>query len=127
AHVQSSTRFGGMENASAIFYAEKPIADGRNIEGTVAHEIGHQWFGDSVTEADWRHVWLSEGLATYMAVLFYEHVDGIAARSQIMETARKTVVASDTRNRPVVEPDEQDLFKLLNRNAYEKGSWVLHM
>jgi aminopeptidase N len=127
AHVQSSTRFGGMENATAIFYAEKPIADGRNIEGTVAHEIAHQWFGDAVTEADWRHVWLSEGLATYLAVLFYEHVGGIAARREMMETARKTVVASKTGNRPVVDPDEQDLFRLLNPNVYEKASWVLHM
>lgn len=127
AHVQSSTRFGGMENATAIFYAEKPIADGRNIEGTVAHETAHQWFGDAVTEADWHHVWLSEGLATYMAALFYEHVGGIAARRGVMEIARKTVVASDALNRPVVDPDEQDLFRLLNPNAYEKASWVLHM
>ena len=112
-----------MENATAIFYAEKPIADGRNIEGTVAHETAHQWFGDAVTEADWRHVWLSEGLATYMAVLFYEHVDGIAARRQMMEIARKTVVASDARNRPVVDPDEQDR-SLLNPNAYEKASSI---
>ena len=42
ANVQSSTRFGGMENASAIFYSQEAIAKGRNIESTVSHEIAHQ-------------------------------------------------------------------------------------
>jgi aminopeptidase N len=60
ANVQSATRFGGMEHASAIFYSEQAIANGRLGEGTVSHEIAHQWFGDAVTEADWHHLWLSE-------------------------------------------------------------------
>ena len=64
AHVESSTRFGGMENASAIFYSETTLHSGRNMESTVAHETAHQWFGDSVTETDWHHLWLSEGFAT---------------------------------------------------------------
>jgi hypothetical protein len=36
--------------------------------GLVAHEISHQWFGDSVTEKDWDNAWLSEGFATYEGV-----------------------------------------------------------
>ena len=64
ANVQSATRFGGMENSSAIFYSEGAIAAGRLSEGTVSHEIAHQWFGDSATESEWTHLWLSEGFAT---------------------------------------------------------------
>ena len=60
ANVQSSTRFGGMENASAIFYSEKAISEGKNIKELFAHEIAHQWFGNAVTEYDWDDVWLSE-------------------------------------------------------------------
>ena len=89
ANVQSSTRFGGMENASAIFYSEKSIAKGRNIEGTVSHEIAHQWFGDSVTEADWNHLWLSEGFATYFGALFFESEDGKSVFQEKMENSRK--------------------------------------
>src|SRR5215216_1468388 len=74
--VQSSTRFGGMENSSNIFFDEKAFNGSGRLEGTVAHEIAHQWFGDSVTESDWHHLWLSEGFATYFGHLFFERADG---------------------------------------------------
>ena len=59
---------GGMEHASAIFYGERSVTN-RPAFGLVAHEISHQWFGDSVTEKDWDDAWLSEGFATYFAAL----------------------------------------------------------
>ncbi len=127
ANVQSSTRFGGMENASAIFYSEKSIGKGRNIEGTVSHEIAHQWFGDSVTEADWNHLWLSEGFATYFGNLFFEYQDGEKIFQNKMENNRKRIVNSKNTNRPIIDPENKDLFKLLNSNNYPKGGWVLHM
>ena len=127
ANVQSSTRFGGMENASAIFYSEKSIAKGRNIEGTVSHEIAHQWFGDSVTEADWNHLWLSEGFATYFGALFFESEDGKSVFQEKMENSRKRIINSNYTNNPIVGLENKDLFKLLNSNNYPKGGWVLHM
>src|SRR5688572_10359878 len=48
--VESSTKFGGMENASAIFLDEKRIGVEGSLEALTAHEIAHQWFGDSVTQ-----------------------------------------------------------------------------
>jgi aminopeptidase N len=127
AHVQSATRFGGMENASAIFYTDQGLASGRNLEGTVAHETAHQWFGDWVTEADWPELWLSEGFATYFGHLFFEHADGEAAFRALMEEDRREYLASEVTDRPVIDRDQQDLFALLNDNSYQKGGWVLHM
>ena len=127
AHVQSATRFGGMENATAIFYDERSLAEGRNIELTVAHETAHQWFGDAVTEPEWPQVWLSEGFATYFAALFIEHADGVAAFRQILEEQRRRIVAPTRTAAPIVDTGEEDLFKLLNVDSYDKGSWVLHM
>ena len=49
-NVQSTTIFGGMENAGAIFYAENFIAGTRKFEDVIAHEIAHQWFGDMASE-----------------------------------------------------------------------------
>ena len=63
--VQSSTRYGGMENSSSVFLAENVFS-----EGTNSHEIAHQWFGDSVTEADWHHLWLSEFSPIFRPPLF---------------------------------------------------------
>ena len=127
ANVQSATRFGGMENASAIFYSEQGIASGRNMEGTVSHEIAHQWFGDAVTEASWHHLWLSEGFATYFGAQFFEAADGVESFRERMEQSRQRVVGSSDIERPVFDPEERDLFALLNANNYPKGGWVLHM
>ena len=129
AHVQSSTRFGGMENASAIFYADSPFR-GRGVnESTIAHETAHQWFGDAVTEREWPHLWLSEGFATYFAALWTEHANGETAFRNAMSGIRHTVLAdtvSATR-RPVIDSLETNLFSLLNVNSYQKGGFVLHM
>jgi aminopeptidase N len=127
AHVQSATRFGGMENASAIFYAEDGLAAGRDVEGTVAHETAHQWFGDEVTEADWPELWLSEGFATYFGHLFFEHADGEGEFRRRMEESRRDYLSSGVTGQAVIDRDQNDLFELLNANNYPKGAWVLHM
>ncbi|MFP4487806.1 MAG: M1 family aminopeptidase, partial [Bacteroidales bacterium] len=64
ANVQSKTMFGGMENAGCILYSERSVTGRGEAERLIAHEIAHQWFGNSVTERDWHHIWLSEGFAT---------------------------------------------------------------
>lgn len=127
AHVQSATRFGGMENSSAIFYSEQALASGRDVEETVSHEIAHQWFGDSVTPQDWSHLWLSEGFATYFGMVFFEYAEGIPDfRRRMAEAAGRYLSSPDTLL-PVVNHEERNLFNLLNRNSYQKGGWVLHM
>ncbi|MFW6199584.1 MAG: M1 family metallopeptidase [Gemmatimonadota bacterium] len=127
AHVQAATRFGGMENSSAIFYPGQVLADGENIEETVAHETAHQWFGDSVTEVDWHHLWLSEGFAEYFQALFTEEADGDDAFRRDMETKRREYLASGASTTPIIDEDQENLFALINANNYVKAAWVLHM
>jgi aminopeptidase N len=128
-HVQSSTRFGGMENASAIFYADAPFRTGTVSERTIAHETAHQWFGDAVTEREWPHVWLSEGFATYFAALWTRAARGDSAFRTVMADMRETILDDTTAvtHRPVIDTIETNLLALLNRNTYEKGGFVLHM
>ncbi len=126
--VQSSTRYGGMENANAIFFAEKSFGPQRDIESTTAHEIAHQWFGNSATEADWHHLWLSEGFATYGEALFFEAVEGDSAFRENMRVKRENYLAFAARKPgPILDHTITDYMALLSPNNYAKAAWVLHM
>jgi len=128
ANVQSKTRFGGMENAGNIFYAEGSVTGTGESEALIAHEIAHQWFGNSASEKNWHHIWLSEGFATYFTNLYFEHKYGRDVFVKRIKDQRKTVTDYANRNLvPVVNPRIEDYMQLLNRNSYEKGSWILHM
>jgi len=129
ANVQSKTRYGGMENASNIFYSEGSVTGTRSSERLIAHEVAHQWFGDSVTESDWPHVWLSEGFATYLTALYVEHTYGTEHFRALMDQNRQTVVnfSQGMRLPVVLKPLPDDLLDLLSPNSYQKGAWVLHM
>lgn len=128
ANVQSKTIFGGMENASAIFYFENSVGD-KGIESLMAHEIAHQWFGDAVTETGWQHVWLSEGFATYMTNCYLEHTYGADSLQHLMAQQRKKIFAFEhKRMTPVIDAAVQNNYmQILNANSYEKGAWTLHM
>ncbi|HEX4933170.1 MAG TPA: M1 family metallopeptidase, partial [Gemmatimonadaceae bacterium] len=128
AHVQSSTRYGGMENASAIFYADDIYRARRMSEGLIAHETAHQWFGDAVTTKEWPHVWLSEGFATYFAALWTEQAHGDSAFRADLARMRQSVL-DDTlaRAKPVIDESLSDLRYVLNGLVYQKAGFVLHM
>ena len=128
AHVQSATRFGGMENATAIFYAYDLFTTRRMSVGLIAHETAHQWFGDAVTEREWAHLWLSEGFATYFAALWTRKASGDSAFRAEMARIRTQVLAdSVVARRPVIDTAQTDYLALLNANSYQKGGYVLYM
>lgn len=127
AHVQSSTRYGGMENSSAIFYNERGYATRQMGDGVVAHEAAHQWFGDAVAQSDWHHLWLSEGFATYFGDLTFQLMGDDERFREEMESSKQRYFGSDVVTKSIIDTTEHDLFSLLNANNYQKGAWVLHM
>ena len=128
ANVQSTTIFGGMENAGNIFYMEDLMNRRRNPEGTIIHEIAHQWFGNSVTEGNWYDLWISEGFASYLTDLFYEYKYGREALKSRMAEERIMVIRYHGRNpEPVIDTTVTDYSDLLTINVYEKAAWFLHM
>jgi len=138
--IIGATKYGGMENSSAIVFTStlfdqhpgEPMSARfgipTRIESVVAHEIAHQWFGDSVTESTWGDLWLSEGFATYFAGLFIEKYDGEEAFRAYMSSAAERYFVYENQHRgPIRDTETLDLNQLLNPNNYEKGAWVLHM
>jgi aminopeptidase N len=127
-HVQSTTQFGGMENAGNIFYDENAVTGKGTMEALIAHEVAHQWFGNSASESDWQHLWLSEGFATYFTDLYWEDKYGTDAMNERLITERNRVIRfSKQYDHPTVDTTYQSLMDLLNPNSYQKGAWFLHM
>jgi aminopeptidase N len=128
ANVQSKTRYGGMENAGNIFYYENSVNGNQDQEKLIAHEIAHQWFGNSASELNWHHIWLSEGFATYMTDLYLEDVRGREAFIDNLKKERQQVINyAQKKLAPIVDVSVTDYNNLLNPNSYQKGAWVLHM
>ena len=129
ANVQTTTRWGGLENAGNVFYDEDAVDREGGIETLVAHEIAHQWFGDSVTESDWPHVWLSEGFATYLTACYLEWTYGRERFLEQMAAARERVLgyAEEAPDSVIVPEAVPDPRRLLSPNVYQKAAWVLHM
>jgi aminopeptidase N len=138
--IIGATRFGGMENSSAIVFPNRlldanvpeSISNVFNVRvglvEVVAHEIAHQWFGDSVTESTWADLWLSEGFATYFAGLMVQRYEGEPRFQDYMQQAADTYFSYEKKKlSPIHDTETEDLFKLLNANNYQKGAWVLHM
>ncbi|MGH9477105.1 MAG: M1 family metallopeptidase [Terriglobales bacterium] len=128
AQVEANGTGGGMELASDIYYGYPPSGPGRQL---LAHEMAHQYFGDSVTESDWDDVWLSEGFATYFALLYTEYQDGHDAFITGIESS-----AAQARRYAQAHPDSSlvhnnlaNISQVIANNAqiYQGGAQTLQM
>jgi aminopeptidase N len=101
----------------------RPIYSGAPSEGTVAHELAHQWYGDKVTPKQWKDIWLNEGFATYAEWLWNEHRGGDTVQESFDAAYARPATSRFWQVLPA-DPGAEDLFA---GAVYDRGAMTLHV
>jgi aminopeptidase N len=118
----------GMEHQSIIAYganfsnvAMTPRID-FGFDKLHHHELSHEWWGNLVTNADWKDLWIHEGFGTYMQALYAEELNGENGYLHYLSSIRPMIG-----NRSAVAPYESaTVDEMGDRDVYFKGGWILH-
>jgi len=119
-HVVVSGFPAALETQTMTVFGDAWI-DSPFTEFVVAHELAHQWFGDSVSPATWRDIWLNEGFATYAELLWVEHLYGPVAMQA--DAASRYDDLSHTPHALTGDPRPEALFGI---SVYQRGGLTLH-
>lgn len=118
----------GMEHQSIIAYGANFSNLSMTPEGDFGfdklhhHELSHEWWGNMVTNADWKDWWIHEGFGTYMQALYAEELNGHESYMRYLDAIRPMIG-----NRQAVAPRESmTVSQMGDRDIYFKGAWILH-
>ncbi len=116
----------GMEHQTMITFANKFIykkVGGQDYSANLFHEYAHEWWANKVTNKDWAHMWIQEGIATYAEALAMLELGGEAAYNEIIAGHRRNV-----RNKKAMvlgdEITEEEVYS--GGDIYGKGSFFMH-
>ncbi len=124
---------GAMENTTATLHQEsaqqdaRELVDGNAWEGTIAHELFHQWFGDYVTTESWSNLTVNESFANYSETLWNEYKYGKDAGDDHNYSDMQGYLLSGSEKKDLVRfhyHDKEDMFDAV---SYNKGGRILHM
>jgi aminopeptidase N len=115
----------GMEHQTMVTYGDKfryqKVGD-QDYDANLFHEYAHEWWANKVTNTDWAHMWIQEGIATYAEALCFRELAGENAYNEVIDGHRKSI-----RNRkPVVQGEGITMSDTYNNDVYVKGSFFMH-
>ncbi|MER5428902.1 M1 family metallopeptidase [Streptomyces sp. NPDC002588] len=102
----------------------KPVYSAVRNETTIVHELAHQWFGDSVSVAHWKDIWLNEGFATYAQWLWAEHQGTRSAHDSFLAGYDSRPGTSSFWQTVVGDPQRDTMFASA---VYQRGAMTLQM
>jgi len=111
-----------LEAQGISVFGSNHVDGRRTSERLVAHELAHQWFGNSLTPAHWQHIWLNEGFACYAEWLWSEESRGLTADQQVSKAhSRLKGLPQDLL---LSDPGAELMF---DDRLYKRGAITLHV
>lgn len=115
------TPYLGMEHQTINAYGNHfKMVDG--YDWLLLHELGHEWWGNKVSVADWRDFWIHEGICTYSTAMFLEETKGIEGAFTFLTGLRKQI----SNAKPIVGPPQSTTSESYSLDVYYKGALMLH-